>query len=395
KLFLFNELRDLDPKLVLLAGATALNVFFPKESIMNKAGEFMEARGMVFLPVIHPDYCFRFPEFISRFSRDLKKAYRYINNARADDKNFIVADTQKILEEARNDLIINTPEFLAFDVETNEMLDIFDPKMVLWTIGFGLPDGKNYSIPLDHPDNKNMEFRENCWKLFREVMVNKSKKIAHNAGFDLKVMIKFKIVYRNFYADTMVMVFLTDENRRSLKLRDLASEFLDGSMYGLSKDLIKLSLHNCEDTNNTMGIFKIFAAQLREYPKLWYLFEHILMPMVEVIAEMELEGVLMDLKASSDLAESLHKKLDAVYEIIADTIPQSKGVNLGSPKQLGDLMFTTLKYPDSRTTPNGQFSTDNEVLESLSRKGFKMATYILKIRKFEKMLSTYVEKFPK
>src|SRR5665213_1019053 len=56
KLFLFNELRDLDPKLVLLAGATALNVFFPKESIMNKAGEFMEARGMVFLPVIHPDY---------------------------------------------------------------------------------------------------------------------------------------------------------------------------------------------------------------------------------------------------------------------------------------------------------------------------------------------------
>jgi DNA polymerase-1 len=395
KLFLFNELKDLAPKLVVLAGAPALNTFFPNDKITSRSGEFMEARGMVFLPVVHPAYCLRNPPATAGFRKDLKKAYRYMNNERADDKNYIVVDTLELLEQARTDLITNAPDFLAFDVETNEMLDIYDPKMVLWTIGFGTPDGKNYSIPLDHPENNNMDFKEKCWVLFRDVMANKSKKIAHNADFDLRVMIKFKIAYKNFFADTMVMVFLMDENRYYLKLKDLASEFLDGCMYGLHRDMRKLCLHNCEDVSNTIGIFKIFEAKLREFPKLWDLFEKILMPMVEVIAEMELEGVLMDVKASSDLAKDLHKKLDAVYEIIADTVPESKDVNLGSPKQLGDLMFITLKYPESRTTPNGQFSTDNEVLENLSRKKFKLATYILKIRKYEKMLSTYVEKFPK
>ena len=394
KLYLFNELKDLNPKLVVLAGATALNVFFPKESIMGKAGNFMEAQGMKFLPVLHPAYCLRNPTSTPRLRKDLKRAHQYLNNEITNTNNFIVVDTEDRLEEARQDLIVSPPEFLSFDVETNELLDVFDKTMTLWTCGFGLGGGKAYSIPLNHPENENIVFRDKCWSLVQQVMVNTSKKIAHNAAFDLKVLKKMGIEWKNFYADTMVMAFLLDENRYSIGLKQLSAEYLDGYMYEFTKDMHKLCLYNAEDCNNTMGLFGKFEPELRKYSKMWRLFEKTLMPMIDVIVDMELEGVLIDTKASTKLASDIHRKLDAVYEGIEETFPQSKGVNLNSTKQLRELMFDKLKYPVAKKTESGLWSTDNEVLENLSRHNYKLATYLLKIRKYEKMLSTYVEKLP-
>jgi DNA polymerase-1 len=414
-MYLFNEIKELKPKLVVLAGSTALNIFFPKEKIMNKAGNFLEAQGMRFLPVLHPAYCLRNPMSVPRLRKDLKKAYQYLNNEMSDKHNFIVVDTIEKLEGARQDLVIRPPDVMAFDVETNELLDVFDKNMVLWAIGFSAGDDKCYSIPLDHPENDNIEFRGMCWDLAKTTLGNAAKKIAHNAAFDLKVLKKMGIGYKNFYADTMVMAFLLDENRYSVGLKQLSSEYLDGCMYEFTKDLKNLCVYNSEDCNNTIGLFHKFEPELIIYQRLWILFEKILMPMIEVIVDMELDGVFIDTKASSKLTVDLHRKLDAVYESIADKFPQANGVNLNSTKQLRELMFEKLKYPQGRLTDKGELlakvrggrhrltkeelkdnlSTDNEVLESLSHKGHKLATYLLKIRKYEKLLSTYVEKLPK
>lgn len=394
KLYLFNELAELNPKLVVLSGSTALNAFFPKEKIMGKAGNFLHAKGMLFMPVLHPAYCLRNPTSTSRLRKDLKKAYQYINNEVTTKNNFIVVDTQKKLDEAYHDLVSNKPDMMSFDIETNEKLDVFDKDMTLWTCGFGLDGGTCYSIPMNHPENDNITFREKCLNLVGEVLLGPSKKIAHNAAFDLKVLKKLGYPCKTFYADTMVMAFLLDENRYSIGLKQLSSEYLDGYMYEFTKDLNKLCLYNNEDCNNTMLLFKKFEPEIRQHPKMWQLFEKTLMPMIEVIVDMELEGVLVDTTASSNLAHDIHRKLDAVYESIAENFPKSKGVNLGSPKQLGELMFDKLKYPIIKKTETGLLSTDNEVLESLSKKGYKLAAHLLKVRKSEKMLSTYVEKLP-
>jgi uracil-DNA glycosylase family 4 len=414
KMYLFNEIKEQNPKLVVLAGATALNVFFPKESIMNKAGNLLEAQGLKFLPVLHPAYCLRNPTSLPRLRKDLKKAFQYINNELSNNRNLIAVRSPDLLEQARQDLIIKAPSMLSFDVETNELLDVFDKTMTLWTIGFSANEETGYSIPLDHPENDNIEFREKCWALAREIMMGRSQKIAHNAAFDLKVLKKLGVPYKNFYADTMIMAFLLDENRYSFGLKQLSSEYLDGYMYEFTKDLQKLCCYNSEDCLNTMSLYRKFEPELRKFPRLWDLLEKVIMPMVDVIVDMELNGVLIDIKASTKLAGDLHRKLDAVYESIADKFPQSKGINLNSTKQLKELMFVKLKYPHGRLTDKGEemaksmggkhkmtkdeinenLSTDNEVLENLSRKGYKLATYLLKIRKYEKLLSTYVEKLP-
>lgn len=393
-MYLFNELKDLKPKLVVLVGAAALEAFFPKERIMSRAGNFMQTMGMTFLPVIDPAYCIRNPTSLPRLRKDLNTAHRYLHNDLGSDNNFIVVDTEDKLAAAYSDLVLASPELISFDVETNEMLDVFDKAMNLWSCGFGLGGGKCYSVPLDHPENVNIEFRDKCWDLVRTVMSGPSKKIAHNAAFDLKVLVKMGVSYKNFYADTMVMAFLLDENRHSIGLKQLSAEYLDGCMFEFTKDMVKLCIYNCEDCNNTMGLFRKFEPEIRLSPVMWSLFETVLMPMIEVIVGMELEGVLIDTAASTALAGDIHRRLEAVYEAIADTYPESKDVNLSSTKQLRDLLFKVLKYPVLKKTESGLLSTDNEVLENLSRQGYKLATYLIRIRKHEKMLSTYVEKLP-
>ena len=392
--YLFNEIKELKPKLIVLSGSVALNTFFPGESIMGKAGNFFEKDGQKFIAALHPAYCLRNPTATPRLRKDLNKAHQYLNNELVDNNQYIVVDTQEKLDKARQELITDRPEYLSFDVETNMKLDVFDNTMALWTCGFGLSYGKAYSIPLSHPENENIQFRDKCWDLVREVMLNDSKKIAHNAAFDLKVLKKFGIESRNFYADTMVMAFLLDENRFSIGLKQLSSEYLDGCSHTFTEDMKGLCEYNGEDCSNTMGLFGKFEPQIRANKKMWKLFEKILMPEIQVIVDMELEGVLLDTTVSAKLAADIHRKLDAVYEAIADTFPESKDVNLKSTKQLRELMFGKLRYPALKQTSKGALSTDNEVLEGLARRGYKLATYLVKVRKHEKMLSTYVEKLP-
>lgn len=394
KLYLFNELQELKPKLVILAGATALNTFFPKHTIMAKAGSFIEENGLKFLPVLHPAYCLRNATSTPRLRKDLKKAFQYLNGGVSSDNKFIVVRTEEQLQEAYKDLFIKAPEYISVDIETNELLDVFNPTICLWTIGFCAEVGKCYSIPLDHPENENIGFREKCIEVSKEILNSNAKKIAHNACFDLKVLKKLGYKYSNFHADTMVMAFLLDENRYSIGLKQLTSEYLDGYTYEFTRDLTKLGLYNCEDVNNTLRLFQKFEPEIKIHSKMWNLFEKVLMPTVEVIVDMELEGVLIDKKYSTKLTKDLSNKLEAIYESIKEEFPAADNVNFGSPKQLSELLFGKLKYPVSKKTESGNLSTDNEVLEGLSRGGYKLATYLLKIRKYAKLLSTYVEKLP-
>ena len=395
KLYLFPELFELQPKLIVLVGSTALNIFFPKESIMSKAGNFLTYNNMTFIPVLHPAYCLRNPMSTPRLRKDLKKAYQYLNGTLSSNKKeFVVVKNEGQLFEAYDELFTKNPEYIVFDVETNETLDVFDPKMRLWTIGLCSEKSKCYSIPLDHPENKNISFKDKCKEVVNDILNSNIKKIAHNASFDIKVLKTQGYKFKNLHADTMVMAHLLDENRYSLGLKQLSSEYLDGCVYEFTKELDRLGLYNCEDISNTLGLFLKFKPEIEKFPKMWKLFTEVLVPAINVIIDMELTGVLIDKQASDKLSKDLNNKLEAIYESISEEFIESKGVNLGSPKQLGELLFNKLKYPVLKKTESGALSTDNDVLEQLSRRKYKLATYLLKVRRYEKLLSTYVEKLP-
>lgn len=391
-LFLQNEIHELKPEYVILVGSIALNSFFPGELITNKAGSILMKDNIKFFPILHPSYCLRNPTAIPRLRKDLKKAHLVINGEYHSDKRYKVVRTIDELKSIEQKLLES--EFITFDVETNGILDIWDDKILIWTIGFGVSSDEAYSIPIYHPDVVNIEFREQCILMCRRVLQSKVKKIAHNAKFDIKVLKGIAILVVNLYADTMVMAYLLDEHRNSYGLKALSSEYLDGYSHFWSKDLEELGLYNCEDCGNTYGLFQLFLSKLKEFPGLFSLFELIVNPMLLVIIEMEGRGVNIDLAEMKKISLLLTKKVDALRIVVNDEYPESRGVNLGSPKQLQELFYEKLKYPIIKRTKTG-ISTDAEVLEELAKRGYLLPKYMLKIRKIEKFLSTYIDNLPK
>lgn len=394
KLFLFNQLQELKPKLVILAGSVALNTFFPKDSITVKAGSVLSNEQFKFIPVLHPAYCLRNPTSTPKLRKDLKKAYQFVNGSLLINKNYKLVDSLEVLEEARS-VILSSP-IISYDVETNGTVDVFDPNLELWTVGFGYAPNNAYCFPYEHPEFTNIALKEKCRQTIIEICSSSVRKIAHNAIFDIQVLKKKGIELKGLYADTMVMAALTDENRYSLGLKQLAAEYLDGCVFQWSEKLSELAPYNCEDCDNTLGLFEVFFAQLKPNQRLFGLMKDIIVPMLYVIVDMELDGAYINASTGKKLSDEFHQKLEAIREAIDDRYPEARGVNLSSPKQVGELLFEKLKLPVIRRSEKTKVpSTDDETLSTLAKKKCKLAEFLLQIRKYEKLISTYVEKMPK
>jgi len=393
KSFLFPQIQELHPKLVILAGSVALNTFFPKESITEKAGNLLSNGQYRFIPVLHPAYCLRNPTSTPRLRKDLKKAYQFVNGTLSSNKQYTLVNSFEKLEEARK-VLLNEP-LITFDTETNGKVDVFDPDLQLWTVGFGYERGKAYCFPYDHPELVNIPLKEAIQKTVKEICESNVKKVAHNAIFDIMVLMKFGIILKNLVADTMVMAFLLDENRYSIGLKQLSSEYLEGYIFAWSEKLSELAPYNCEDCDNTLGLFELFLPQIKQHPKMLDLLKSVIVPMLQVIVDMEMLGVYISPEVSQKLSKTLKNKLEGIREAIEEKFPKSKGVNLSSPKQVGELLFTKLGYPVIKRSEKTKVpSTDDDSLTSLSRQKYKLANYLLKIREYEKLISTYVDKLP-
>ena len=392
KLFLQNELLDIQSKLIILAGSIALNAFFPGEKITEKKGNFLVKNNITFLPVLHPAYCLRNSTAVSILRKDLKKAEMFIRGNIYSEYDYKLIETEEELNIFYSKII--QLDIISVDIETNNTLDPLKEEALIYTISFGYGKKQSICIPLEHPENYNIKFKDACWSITKKILQSKVRKVFHYGIFDVKFLKKFGCIVNNYYADTLVMSFLLDENRNSNSLKVLASEYLDGCKFTYANTLKELALYNCEDTDNTLQLYFIFLTELEKYPKMLNLLLTILIPMCNVIIDMELEGTLIDVIYVKKLTIVLKSKVDAIEQLIEEKFPITKDVDLNSPKQLGELLFNTLRYESSKKTKTGRSSVDSEVLEQLERKGHELPKYILQLRKYEKLISTYVEKIP-
>lgn len=232
-------------------------------------------------------------------------------------------------------------------------------------------------------------------------------KAAHNAAFDLVVLRRYGIDVSPITFDTMIAEWVSDPGSRNLGLKNLAwvrtgVQMTDiKELIGTGKKQITMARvpieyaapYGAADAVMTHRLVEILRPELDERC-VTKLFSEIEMPLVPVIADMEMAGVLLDVDFLAELSADLSTRLGALQEEIYDLSGGYGEFNLGSPKQLNDVLFGKLGLPTEglRKTTHG-FSTDAATLDAL-REHHPIVNEILRWRELSKLQSTYVDALP-
>ena len=229
-------------------------------------------------------------------------------------------------------------------------------------------------------------------------------KIGQNIKYDYQVLRRHGIELQGLWCDTMLASYLLNPVRSSHGLDSLAVEFLDHKMIsfqevaGKGKEQLnfaqvpveRASVYSCEDADATFLLQGIFLPRLTE-AGMDSLFFDLEMPLVKILAEMELQGVRLDLPLLRELSGMFAGQLATLEkEIFASAGCE---FNINSPKQLGEVLFERLKLPAGRKTKTG-WSTDMDVLTRLALE-HEIASLILQFRSISKLKSTYTDALPK
>jgi DNA polymerase-1 len=208
------------------------------------------------------------------------------------------------------------------------------------------------------------------------------KKISHDFK---KIKVSFQqsdLVVEGAYFDTMVAAYLLDPAKREYSLADISADYLE-EPFG------NAAIGSSEAVDLILKLRPKLEKELRQ-KQLWELFNSLEMPLVEVLADMELTGIKLDLKVLEELSGDLEKRLIKLVEEIYEQ--SGAQFNINSPKQLREILFNKLKLPVIKKSKTGP-STDEEVLRKLADK-HKLPALLLEYRQLAKLKSTYVDALP-
>ncbi|HEY7746172.1 MAG TPA: DNA polymerase I [Desulfuromonadales bacterium] len=295
-------------------------------------------------------------------------------------------------------------ERFAFDTETTGL----DPTLAdMVGLSFAVRPGEGWYIPLAHRYLGAPEQLEpgGVLERLRPLLTDAGKaKIAQNAKFDLLVLRRAGVEVKGLAFDTMIASYLANPAATSHGMDALAADLLGyktitySEMTGSGKKQIgfaeveveKAVVYAAEDADITLRLAGKLEPMLGEtgQEKLFYEVE---MPLVEVLADMEWSGVRIDPAFLAGLSKELETKLAALEK----EIHQMAGgpFNIGSPKQLGEVLFERLKLARGKKTKTG-WSTDVEVLTKLAEEQ-PVAARILDYRSLAKLKGTYTDALPK
>ncbi len=293
----------------------------------------------------------------------------------------------------------------AIDTETSSISAV-DTNLV----GISISKAKQEAvyIPVGHTgleSKKNLEIKKVLPSLKPILEDQKIKKIGQNAKFDVMVFKQSGIEVKGISFDPMIASYLLNPSIRQHNLDNLALKYLDHKMIPI-EDLIgsgkkqksfaevpidKATIYSCEDADFTYRLKEILYPKLKEL-ELEKLFYEVEIPLIYVLAEMELAGVSIDLKILKEVSKYLEKEIDKYTKEIFEMAGQK--FNLNSPQQLAKVLFEDLKLkPIRRTTKKTHQSTDIQVLEELA-KIHPLPKALLEYRQLAKLKSTYVDALP-
>lgn len=292
---------------------------------------------------------------------------------------------------------LESQKAFCFDTETTS-LETREAKLV--GIAFAIEKGEAWYVPA----NENPEEIAN---IFQPVLENENiQKIGQNLKYDIQVMRNYDVHVGGLIFDTMLAHFLLDPESNSgmdwlaeklLNYKTISYESLVGPKGKNQKtiDQIEPALvkdYACEDADITLQLKEVIAKEISER-KLEKLLHQVEEPLSFVLADMEYQGVKVDTdaleKMSAELDEESRKAQDEIFDIAGVTF------NIGSPKQLGEILFDRLKLVEKpKKTKTGQYATGEDILSKLADE-HAIAAKILEFREYQKLKSTYVDALPK
>ncbi len=313
--------------------------------------------------------------------------------------NYQLADTP----EKRKDLVhqLEKQDAFCFDTETDS-LDALTTQLV--GLAFSFEKGSAYYVPCpaDHEEAKAIAYE------FKALLEDAHKtKIAQNLKFDLLVLKKYGVEIKGPIFDTMIVHYLLDPEtghsmdvmaENYLQYKPVSIESLigkkgknQGSMRDLSpEDIVEYA---GEDADITLQLKERFAGEIKQEKKLQKLLYEMELPLIPVLAAMEYEGVKIDTSALEELSLELANELLKIEQDIFQVAGTE--FNIGSPKQLGEVLFDHMKLVDKpKKTKSGQYATGENILSALATE-HDIARRILDFRELQKLKNTYVDALPK
>ena len=321
-------------------------------------------------------------------------AYKTIVTERPSYHLISTAEERKELLE-----ILLTQKQVCFDTETTN-IDARQADLVGISFSYKAREAFYVAIPQEYASAKSIihEFMP----FFQNTGI---EKIAHNIKYDLKVLSRYGISLAAPTFDTMIAHYLINPEARQ-NMDFLAQHYLNyqaisietligkkGKSQGNMRDLepSEISDYACEDADITLQLKNIFEKEIKK-PHLKDLFYDMEMPLVEVLMEMEEEGITIDSKALAEYS----KELDSTLIDLDSQIKELAGMefNTDSPKQMGEVLFEKLKISaKAKKTKTGQYATSEDVLEK-HKHDHPIVPLILEYRQLRKLKNTYVDALP-
>lgn len=259
----------------------------------------------------------------------------------------------------------------------------FDYQLKALAISF--KEKEAYFIPLGNEDDS-----KNFVKTFADVLQNDAiSKVGHNLKVTMLALKKIGAEVRGTLFDTMVAHYLI-EPEASHDIFTLCSQYLQYDLLPESHQDLRERL--CERADLVLQLKGKLQKDLEERRQV-LLLRDTEMPLIKVLAAMEFEGVKVDVNALGRMAEELRGELEIVQRDVYAMAGSE--FNIGSPKQLGEVLFEKMKLIDKpKKTKSGQYATGEDVLLALASK-HDIVQKILDYREYDKLRSTYVEALPK
>ena len=292
--------------------------------------------------------------------------------------------------------------YVAIDTETDS-LNAIQANL----IGFSLATDINEAcyIPIKHDNADEQIHIDDAIDFLKSMNEDPSiLKIFHNKKYDALVLDKYNIKV-NSYDDTMLISYSLGSGGTRHSLDFLAKKYMSHSAISFKEiagsgknqksfneiSINEASIYAAEDADITFRLWKILRPRLMS-EKISSVYETIERPLAKVIMDMEKNGVCIDEKILKDLSikfENDIKKIEKeCFEIVGNEF------NLGSPKQIGEILFDKLKIKGGKKTPSGAWSTDAETLNFLASSGNILPKLLLEWRGLSKLKSTYTDALP-
>jgi DNA polymerase-1 len=276
-------------------------------------------------------------------------------------------------------------------------------------ISFAVKAGEAAYVPLTHdyagaPEQLNID---DVLALFKPLLEDPTHfKVGQNLKYDRHILLNHDIDLQGIQHDTMLQSYVLDSTATRHDMDSLAEKYLNRhtihfeDIAGKGKKQLTFNQigleeagpYAAEDADITLQLHQILWPKIQAIPALEKVYLSLEIPLLPVINTLERNGVNIDIWMLQQQSDQLAAKLASLQEQAWSIAEQE--FNLGSPKQLGDILYNKLELPILKKTPKGQPSTAESVLQDLADEGYELPQVLMNYRSLSKLKSTYTDRLP-